>query len=83
MTSYHKGYTYTVSTKIIHGYIPKDVSEMYVYFLWMVDPFLRELDLLVPDNKPSVTSFLWPDGEGSWNSQRLSNALKTETAELC
>lgn len=56
---------------------------MYVYFLWMVHPFLRELDLLVTGNKPSATYFLWPDGEGSWNSQRLSNVLKTETAELC
>lgn len=48
VTSYHKGYTCTGSTKIIHRYLPKEVSELVVYYMWMVLPFLRELDLLVP-----------------------------------
>lgn len=80
VTSYHKGYTCTGSTKIIHRYLPKEVSELVVYYMWMVLPFLRELDLLVPSQKSRATSFLWPDGEGCWNSQRLSNVLKRETA---
>jgi hypothetical protein len=38
VTSYHKGYTCTGSTKIIHRYLPKEVSELVVYCLWMVLP---------------------------------------------
>lgn len=82
VTSYHKGYTCTGSTKIIHRYLPKEVSELVVYYLWMVLPFLRELDLLVPSKKSRATSFLWPDGDGCWNSQRLSNVLKRATAGI-
>lgn len=58
VTSYHKGYTYTGSTKIIHCYLPKEVSELVVYYLWMVLPFLRELNLLVPSKKVRAMSFL-------------------------
>jgi hypothetical protein len=79
VTSYHKGYTCTGSTKIIHRYLPKELSELVVYYLWIIHPFLRELDLLIPGSKPLGSSFLWPDGEGSWNSQRLSTILKRET----
>lgn len=83
VTSYHKGYTCTGSTKIIHRYLPKEVSELLVYYMWIVHPFLRELDLLVPSQKPTATCFLWPDGEGTWDSQRLSKVLKRETAGAC
>jgi hypothetical protein len=79
VTSYHKGYTCTGSTKIIHRYLPKELSELVVYYLWIIHPFLRELDLLIPGSKPLGSSFLWPDGEGSWNSQRLSTILKRES----
>lgn len=79
VTSYHKGYTCTGSTKIIHRYLPKELRQLVVYSLWIIHPFLRVLDLLIPGSKPLGSSFLWPDGEGSWNSQRLSTILKRET----
>lgn len=80
VTSYHKGYTCTGSTKIIHRYLPREVSELLVYYVWIIHPFLQELDLLVPSPRRRSSSFLWPDGEGCWNSQRLSDVLKRETA---
>jgi hypothetical protein len=39
VTSYHKGYNITGSTKIIHRYLPKEVSELLVYYLWLILPF--------------------------------------------
>jgi hypothetical protein len=33
VTSYHKGYTCTGSTKIIHRYLPNEVGELLVYYL--------------------------------------------------
>ena len=58
VTSYHKGYTCTGSTKIIYRYLPKELSELVVYYLWIIHPFLRELDLLMPGPKPLGSSFL-------------------------
>ena len=40
VTSYHKGYSVTGSTKIIHRFLPKEVGELLVYYLWLVQPFL-------------------------------------------
>ena len=33
VTSYHKGYSVTRSTKIIHRYLPKEVRELVIYYL--------------------------------------------------
>jgi hypothetical protein len=61
VTSYHKNYSTTNSTKIIHRYLPPEVSELLVYYLWLVVPFLEQLSILnaVPGlEEPG--SFLWP-----------------------
>lgn len=31
--SYYKGYTYTRTTKIIYRYLPREISELVVYYL--------------------------------------------------
>lgn len=46
VTSYHKGYTCTGSTKIIHRYLPREVSELFIYYMWLVLPFTEKLDML-------------------------------------
>lgn len=46
VTFYHKGYSITNSAKIIHRYLPKEISEMMVYFLWLVHPFCDQLRVL-------------------------------------
>ncbi|KAM0716822.1 hypothetical protein Q7P37_007625 [Cladosporium fusiforme] len=51
VTSYHKGYSVTGSTKIIHRYLPKEVGEMFIYHIWVVLPFCHALDLLAPGKK--------------------------------
>jgi len=38
VTTYHKGYTISGDTKIIHRYLPKEVGELLVYYLWMIQP---------------------------------------------
>jgi hypothetical protein len=61
VTSYHKNYSTTNSTKIIHRYLPPDVSDLLVYYLRLVVPFLEQLSILnaVPGlEEPG--SFLWP-----------------------
>lgn len=46
VTTYHKGYSTTGNTKIIHRYLPKEVGELVVYYLWLVQPFCRKLEML-------------------------------------
>ena len=90
VTSYHKGYSIQGSTKIIHRYLPKEVSELVVYYLWLVLPFVQQLRILVLDDEMAATQpspFLWAlssekekkKGEQSpWPSSRLSNAISSE-----
>jgi hypothetical protein len=40
--SYHKGYNITGSTKIIQRYLPKELGELLVSYLWLVLPFWRK-----------------------------------------
>jgi hypothetical protein len=46
VTTYHKGYSVTGSTKIIHRYLPKEVGELMVYYLWLILPFSQALGTL-------------------------------------
>jgi hypothetical protein len=79
VTSYHKGYSCSGITKIIHRYPPPELGELLVYYLWLVLPFLQKLDLLSPHaSGKRKSSFLWPEHCG-WNTQRLTAILRRET----
>lgn len=80
VTSYHKGYNITGSAKVIHRYLPREVSELLVYYLWLVLPFWQQLDVLANGRTTPASAFLWPKGDGSWQPQRLTNVLLQETA---
>jgi len=43
VTYYHKGYSISGSTKIIHRYLPEEIGELYVYYLWLLVPFLQRV----------------------------------------
>jgi hypothetical protein len=89
VTFYHKGYSIQGSTKIIHRYLPKEISELIVYYLWLVLPFVNQLRLLALDQTVVAVSspFLWAFSHGEqdrkgqyspWASSRLSDVLKRE-----
>jgi hypothetical protein len=88
VTFYHKGYSIQGSTKIIHRYLPKEISELVVYYLWLVRPFANQLRMLALDQTATIASpFLWAQldktqnekGQYSpWPSSRLSHILKQE-----
>jgi hypothetical protein len=80
VTSYHKGYNITGTLKIIHRYLPKEVSELLVYYLWLVLPFWQKLDVLVYARKEPSSPYLWPKKAGTWNSSRLSKVLNQEAS---
>jgi hypothetical protein len=39
VTTYHKGYRSSGNIKIIHLYLPREVGELLVYYLWLIVPF--------------------------------------------
>jgi hypothetical protein len=82
VTVYHKGYSISGSTKIIHRYLPKEVSELLVYYVWLVLPFCRQLRMLALDEAVITPTFLWPIVKGGksepWLSSRLTEVLKSQ-----
>jgi hypothetical protein len=82
VTSYHKGYSTTRSTKIIHRYLPAPVGEILVYYLWLVLPFWQQLQLLAfrDTSAASRSPYLWPCGETSWAAARLTKVLEREAS---
>jgi len=79
---YHKGYSIQGSTKIIYRYLPREISELTVYYLWLVLPFAQRLQMLALDKSfhNISTPFLWgfkikDNHIIPWQSNRLSDAI--------
>lgn len=43
VTAYHKGFSASQKAKIIHRYVPREVGELVIQFLWLVQPFIEQL----------------------------------------
>jgi hypothetical protein len=83
VTAYHEGYSASGNTKIIHRYLPREVGEHLVYYLWLIQPFHRKLELLVLRRRDLPSPFL-SAASGSlepWDSSRLSRVLQRETKQ--
>jgi hypothetical protein len=80
VTRYHKGYNVSGDVKIIHRYIPREVGELLVYYMWLVLPFQQRLEAMVWE-KEVISSHMWPaDPSGrEWTSDRFREALKRES----
>jgi hypothetical protein len=58
VTTYHKGYSTTGNIKIIYRYLPKEVGELLIYYLWLVQPFCRKLEMLALRRRELLSPFL-------------------------
>ena len=52
VTSYHKGFSTSESTKIIHRFLPIEVGELFVYYLWLLVPFIQRIYTNFPGQIP-------------------------------
>jgi hypothetical protein len=43
VTAYHKGFHASNDVKIIHRYVPREVGELVVWYIWLVMPFIDQL----------------------------------------
>jgi hypothetical protein len=80
VTAYHKGYSVSGCTKIIHRYLPREIGELLVYFLWLVLPFYYHLERLALKKIEKPSPFLWPRGEINWE-RRFGTFLQEEARE--
>ncbi|KAK0247290.1 hypothetical protein LTR01_008815 [Friedmanniomyces endolithicus] len=55
VTSYHKGFSASQSQKCVHRFVPREVGELVVYYLWLVDPFVR----ILQSSRDQMTSGPW------------------------
>jgi superfamily II DNA helicase RecQ len=39
VAGYHKGFSKTERLKVIHRFLPREVSALVIYYLWLVLPF--------------------------------------------
>ena len=69
VTAYHKGYSASQSMKVVHRYVPHEVGEVVMYYLWLVRPFERILRGL-GHGQASFSSWLWePEPEEEWGDE--------------
>ena len=58
VTGYHKGYRSSGNIKVIHRYVPREVGELLVYYLWLVLPFHERVQLGAHQRRLN-SAFLW------------------------
>ncbi|RKK65967.1 hypothetical protein BFJ69_g15825 [Fusarium oxysporum] len=60
VTSYHKGFRSTGQVKVIHRYLPREIGELLVWYLWLVLPFWQRVQRTAKGGGES-SPFLWSD----------------------
>jgi len=83
VTYYHKGYNITGTEKIIHRYLPQEVGEILLLYVWLVLPMRQQLQKLVFDDEEIPSAFLWSmDRCKKWTGDRMREVLKRESDRL-
>ncbi|KAH5737485.1 hypothetical protein HBI18_067960 [Parastagonospora nodorum] len=67
VTKYHKNIAQTGQGKVVHRYMPREVGEFVVFYLWFVMPFWEQLCSAVDGEGVEGSAYLWkPQPEKSW-----------------
>jgi superfamily II DNA or RNA helicase len=54
----HKNYMQRGKEKVVHHYLPREVGELLMYYLWLVLPFWEKVQISV-DKEVQFSPFLW------------------------
>ena len=77
--TYHKGYSMDGMIKIIQQFLPHEVSELVVYYLWLILPFQWQLETLALGKMDMVSPLLWTTDNKQWKDERLCKILQKES----
>jgi hypothetical protein len=78
VTSYHKGYSVSGSTKLIHRYLNPELSQIVVQYLAVIRPFVEQLRNLAY-GQTNDSAFFWFRNDNPWSTSRLSTFFAAET----
>ena len=88
VTTYHKSYGMLGTTKIIHRFLPKEVSEIMVQYIWLILPFKQFLESNKSPQGWIPSPMIWSECKTSgrskkkWDGARVSGALARESEEI-
>jgi len=67
VTKYHKNVGQTGKGKVIHRYLPREVGELVVFYLWFARPFWQQVEGAVQGQAVDVSAYVWePELERKW-----------------
>jgi len=71
VTAYHKNVGSTGKSKVIHRYLPREVGELVVYYLWFVLPFWERMESAASGKPVTGSAYIWePEPEKEWTMPR-------------
>jgi hypothetical protein len=81
-TSYHKNIGQTGKAKVIHRYLPREVGELVVYYLWFASPFWHQINGAVHGKAEEVSAYIWePRPEKSWQKPTRKRQRNKESSQ--
>jgi hypothetical protein len=82
LTSYHKGMLQTDETKDIYRFLPKQIGDLLIYYIWLVLPYYQQL-VGMYERKNYRSTYLFTDdivsvskSQSTWDSARFSSILQ-------
>ena len=78
MTGYHKGFSSSGKVKIIHRYCPKPVSELLIYYLWLIVPFECKITEFLNESADLIShsAFIWPERPRPRQEQQSTSPIR-------
>jgi superfamily II DNA helicase RecQ len=81
-TKYHKNIGQTGKGKVIHRYLPREVGELVVYYLWFASPFWHQINGAVRGEAEEVSAYMWePQPEKSWEKPTRKRKGNRESSQ--
>jgi hypothetical protein len=56
---YYKNIRQTGKGKVIYRYLPREVGELVVYYLWFASPFWHQINGAVHRKAEEVSAYIW------------------------
>jgi hypothetical protein len=77
VTRFHKGYEIRGDVKIIHRYLPREVGELVMWYLWLVLPFVQRVQAMLWE-QATLSDHMWPaDHDGrKWTTERMKHEIQ-------
>ena len=81
VSGYHKGFGLSGKLKPVHRFLPREVGELVVYYLWLVEPFIQIIQIKQYQQK-EYSLWIWePDPSAGGEDKDEDDDPFTEISE--